>query len=71
MIYPPKAKNPFSILTRIASEEPLMIVSVMMDSSREGSPRRTRIIVHHPKVARDQSATKPRGSKDQVRERYQ
>lgn len=45
LTYPLWAKNSFSVLTRMTSDEPLMTVSMMMASSREGFSKRPRIIM--------------------------
>lgn len=44
-------KELFSVIG-VTSEEPLTIVSAMMNSCREGSPRRPGIIVYDPEAAR-------------------
>lgn len=57
------AKNPFSILTGMTSEEPLLLVSTVIASSQEGSPRSPKIMIHDLEAPRAQSSARPRGSR--------
>lgn len=49
MTYPLCEKNPFSVLTEMTSDEPLIRVLTIMASSWEGSPKRSRLSFTIPK----------------------
>lgn len=62
-----EANKPFGILIRVSSDEPQIIVSTMMGSSWECSPRRHEIITHNQEAAKDQSSARPRGTRGRGR----